>query len=122
MVTMSILFSYGLQFCVPSEIAWTCLEPWLRKRRQNTLDYDNDDKECATIAVIGDSTTTMATDYSTSSTVAQDVNTPSETELDESVDGAYYVMRSIMILGTCTVPILFSYFVPHNSIVYCYVS
>lgn len=32
MVALSIVFSYGLQFCVPSEIAWAWLEPRLRDR------------------------------------------------------------------------------------------
>lgn len=111
MVTLSIVFSYGLQFCVPSEIVWSRLEPWLHKRRLNSK-YStsmNDIKGIPTISknCITDSIVTMTTTISTKSNTNIDKDKLPEEEmelLEEPVDGMYYIMRAIMIVGTCTVP------------------
>ncbi|XP_025417823.1 proton-coupled amino acid transporter-like protein pathetic [Sipha flava] len=107
MVTLSIVFSYGLQFCVPSEIVWSHLEPWLHKRRLNSKysTSKNDIKGIPTISksCITDSIVTMNTAISTKSIVTIDENKLPEEKmelLEEPVDGMYYIMRAIMIVGT----------------------
>lgn len=98
MVALSILFSYGLQFCVPSEIVWTRLEPWLRKRKQNNM-YLNGDKTSSTVianVIAGGNTTNV---------MSVDEKKQLELELNQQeapMDGAYYMMRAVMILGTGT--------------------
>lgn len=104
MVALSILFSYGLQFCVPSEIVWNRLEPWLRKRKQNRLCL-NGVKPTSTIVV--NSTAGSNTTTTTAATTAMSVDEKKQLELElnqqeEPMDGAYYVMRATMILGTGT--------------------
>lgn len=107
MVALSILFSYGLQFCVPSEIVWSRLEPWLRKRRQHSK-YATNNKETSVTAVstIAGNTMITSTGLSTTSNMSIDEKKQLEMELEEQekpMDGAYYVMRGAMILGTGTV-------------------
>lgn len=106
MVALSILFSYGLQFCVPSEIVWSRLEPWLRKRRQHSK-YGTSNKESSVAAVstIAGNTTITGTGLSATSNMSIDEKKRLEMELEElekPMDGAYYVMRGSMILGTGT--------------------
>lgn len=105
MVALSILFSYGLQFCVPSEIVWSRLEPWLRKRRQF---YTNGKPTPApaVVSTIAGSTMTTTTVLSVNSSLSINEKKQLELELahqEKSMDGAYYVMRATMILGTGTV-------------------
>lgn len=106
MVALSILFSYGLQFCVPSEIVWTRLEPWLRKRRQNGK-YSVDSKTTTScgppVNTIAGSTMSTATVVTTTSSASVDEKKQLELESnlqDKPMEGAYYVMRASMILGT----------------------
>lgn len=102
MVALSILFSYGLQFCVPSEIVWTRLEPWLRKRRQNQTFATSNGKPAVVCTITGINTT-MATALSATNAVSVDEKKQLELELglqEKPMDGAYYVMRASMILGT----------------------
>lgn len=107
MVALSILFSYGLQFCVPSEIVWTRLEPWLRKRRQNRYEANNG-KESSGVSVVSTITgnnVTATTAVPAPGTVSVTVNEKKQLELemnmqDKPMDGAYYIMRASMILGT----------------------
>lgn len=106
MVALSILFSYGLQFCVPSEIVWTRLEPWLRNRRQNGQ-YSINNKDASTVVV---STITGNNVNSTTVLSSTAINNRSidekkqlEMELEKQAEpmlGAYYIMRASMILGT----------------------
>lgn len=111
MVTLSILFSYGLQFCVPSEIVWARLRPWLRKRKWDAkYSLPTADKDTSTMAVstIAGSIVTMTTVTSTMNHTTNDEKKQTEVdELDDQekfVEWEYYVMRALMILGTCTVP------------------
>jgi len=116
MVALSILFSYGLQFCVPSEIVWTRLQPWLRKRRQNGK-YSSDSKtttSCGGAVVNTIAGSTMSTATAVTTTSATSVNEKKQLELesnlqDKPMDGAYYVMRGSMILGTGKIMLLFRY-------------
>lgn len=39
MVALSILFTYGLQFCVPSEIMWKRIAPHVSSMYENTAYY-----------------------------------------------------------------------------------
>jgi len=96
MVALSIVFSYGLQFCVPSEIAWARLEPWLRKRRQNRKNAkcSIDDNETSTVV---SSIMTIATSLPRTS-VTHEVELK---QLEKPFEYAYYVMRAVMILITC---------------------
>lgn len=106
-VTLSILFSYGLQFCVPSEIVWARLRPWLRKRKWDAkYSLPATDKDTSTVAVstIAGSIVTMTTVTSTMNHTTNDEKKQTEVEeLDEQdnfVEWEYYVMRALMILGT----------------------
>lgn len=93
MVALSILFSYGLQFCVPSEIMWTWLEPWLRKRTQNIVHTSSNDKEPSGVAVVSTDATTVC--------VEEMMQLELETKVQENpIHRAYYFMRGSMILGT----------------------
>lgn len=94
MVALSIIFSYGLQFCVPSEIAWNCLEPWLRKLRQNSMSSSNiNDTSIVVEETVVGSTVPITT--ASSMTEMQSI------QLDKFMDWAYYVIRATMILITC---------------------
>lgn len=97
LVALSILFSYGLQFCVPSEIVWNRLEPWLRRRR-------NEVTQQRSVNTITGSTITMTTTLSSTnntSVVEEKKQIELETvQSEEPMDGAYYIMRASMILGT----------------------
>lgn len=109
MVALSILFSYGLQFCVPSEIVWSRLEPWLRKRKQF---YANGKPTStpAVVSTIAGSTMTTTTVVSVNSSLSINEKKQLELELahqEKSIDAAYYVMRATMILGTGTVYVLY---------------
>lgn len=106
MVALSILFSYGLQFCVPSEIVWVRLEPWLQKRKQNKK-YSADGKfttSCTpTVTTIAGSTMSTATAVTTTSAASVDEKKQLEIESNQQdipITGEYYVMRATMILGT----------------------
>lgn len=106
MVALSILFSYGLQFCVPSEIVWVRLEPWLQKRKQNDK-YSTDGKfttsSTPTVTTIAGSTMSTATAVTTTSAPSVDEKKQLEIESnqqDKPITGEYYVMRAAMILGT----------------------
>lgn len=114
LVALSILFSYGLQFCVPSEIVWNRLEPWLAKRRKNNQYFaDNGATLPSSVAVntIAGSTMTTTTAMTTTSNMTIDEKKQLEKTSSSSAgkkekepfEAAYYVMRAIMILGTGTV-------------------
>lgn len=106
MVALSILFSYGLQFCVPSEIVWSRLEPWLRKRRQFSAN-GKPASGTGPVSTIAGSTTTTTTAMSVTSNMSISEKKQLELELahqQKPMDAAYYVMRAIMILGTGTTP------------------
>jgi len=107
MVALSILFSYGLQFCVPSEIVWTRLEPWLRDRNQNAVKRRGQVAQVTPVNTISGSigTTTTALSVVTNTSV----NEKKQLELElahgqKPMTGAYYIMRGSMILGTGTFP------------------
>lgn len=106
MVTLSILFSYGLQFCVPSEIVWAHLRPWIQKRkRDGKYSIPTIDKGASNVAVstIAGSIVTMTTVTSTINHTTNDEKKQTELELDEEekfIYWEYYVMRALMILGT----------------------
>ena len=110
MVTLSILFSYGLQFCVPSEIVWAHLRPWIQKRkRDGKYSIPTIDKGASNVAVstIAGSIVTMTTVTSTINHTTNDEKKQTELELDEEekfIYWEYYVMRALMILGTCMIP------------------
>lgn len=93
MVALSILFSYGLQFCVPSEIVWLRLEPRLRR-----LTWFNqgiiDNKQS-----IGTLTTGMALS-ATDEKKRLEQEEIARSRSTARLDAAYYVMRGSMILGT----------------------
>lgn len=101
MVALSILFSYGLQFCVPSEIVWTHLEPWLHKRRQKIKNV----KEQETSNLAAPNTFVSSSVNATT----ENFKTISEERLfeklqsEKAMTGAYYTMRVLMILGTGTI-------------------
>lgn len=105
MVALSILFSYGLQFCVPSEIVWTRLEPWLRDRSQNAAKRRGQVAQVTPVNTISGSTGTTTTALSVVANASVDEKKQLELELahgQKSMNCAYYVMRASMILGTGT--------------------
>lgn len=105
MVTLSIIFSYGLQFCIPSEIAWSKLEPWLRERKWKINFAKSDNDASRAVGNIFNSNATMTTVISATSTMTIDQQKQFEIELEREkhpMDGIYYIMRASMILGTCT--------------------
>uniref|UniRef100_A0A2S2PDX9 Amino acid transporter transmembrane domain-containing protein n=1 Tax=Schizaphis graminum TaxID=13262 RepID=A0A2S2PDX9_SCHGA len=122
MVALSILFSYGLQFCVPSEIVWTRLEPWLRKRRQNNM-YSADNKittSCgaAVTTIAGNTMSTATAVTTTSATMDEKKKLEIESnQQDKPMDGAYYVMRASMILGTVLIAALVPDLAPFISLI-----
>ncbi|VVC37497.1 Amino acid transporter, transmembrane domain [Cinara cedri] len=105
MIMLSIVFSYGLQFCVPSEIAWTHVEPWLRKRNWIAKHFiDNRKSSTLNLSTVVSSTVTTTTDVSLTNTKPvnkeESPKIVKEEEPIQFIDRAYYIMRSIMILIT----------------------
>ncbi|CAH1732867.1 proton-coupled amino acid transporter-like protein pathetic [Aphis gossypii] len=123
MVALSILFSYGLQFCVPSEIVWVRLEPWLQKRKQNDK-YSADGKfttsSTPTVTTIAGSTMSTATAVTTTSAPSVDEKKQLEIESNQQVKpitGEYYIMRAAMILGTVLIAALVPDLAPFISLI-----
>lgn len=112
LVALSILFSYGLQFCVPSEIVWDRLEPWLARRRKNgkySADNGAATPSPAAVNAMAGSTVTTTTTVTSNMTVDEKKQLEKASsssggkKQQEPVEFAYYVMRALMILGTGTV-------------------
>jgi len=85
---------------------WTRLEPWLRNRRQNAIKRRTEAAQVTPINTISGSTGTTTTALSVIGNVSVNEKKQLELELsqgEESMDGAYYIMRATMILGTGTV-------------------
>uniref|UniRef100_A0A2H8TVR9 Proton-coupled amino acid transporter 1 n=1 Tax=Melanaphis sacchari TaxID=742174 RepID=A0A2H8TVR9_9HEMI len=123
MVALSILFSYGLQFCVPSEIVWARLEPWLLKRQQNNK-YSANNKLTtpSTPAVNTIAGSTVSTTTAVTSTNTSSVNEKKQLEIESKktekpVGKAYYVMRGSMILGTVFIAALVPDLAPFISLI-----
>lgn len=108
MVALSILFSYGLQFCVPSEIVWTRLEPWLRNRRQNNQ-YSINNKDTVVVSTITGNNVNSTTVLTSKAVNNRSIDEKKQLEMElekqaEPMAGAYYIMRASMILGTGMAP------------------
>lgn len=88
---------------MPSEIVWDRLEPWLMKRRKN----GNTVPSSVTVSTIAGSTMTTTTAMTVTSNMTIDekkqLEKTSSEKKEEPVEGSYYIMRGIMILGTGTV-------------------